>query len=47
MQGKVIRGPAPLSLALCHVDVVDDTVTLTPWEKNEKDFRTNTDPWWA
>lgn len=46
-EGKVIRGPAPLSLALCHVDVVDDVVTLTPWEKSEKDFRTNTDPWWA
>jgi Rieske Fe-S protein len=43
--GKVVRGPAPLSLALCHVDVADDIVTLSPW--TERDFRTDTDPWWA
>ena len=42
--GKVIRGPAPLSLALAHVDVVDDAVVLRPW--TEVDFRTNTEPWW-
>lgn len=30
-QGKVVRGPAPLSLALAHADVVDDVVTLSPW----------------
>ncbi|MEB3163109.1 MAG: cytochrome b6-f complex iron-sulfur subunit [Prochlorothrix sp.] len=45
-QGKVVRGPAPLSLALAHVEVDDsDTVTVSPW--TETDFRTNQDPWWA
>jgi cytochrome b6-f complex iron-sulfur subunit len=44
-QGKVVRGPAPLSLALAHVDVVDDIVTLTPW--TETDFRTELSPWWV
>ena len=30
--GMVIRGPAPLSLALAHVNVDDsDSVVLTPW----------------
>merc|ERR1719364_154524 len=42
--GKVIRGPAPLSLALAHADTPDDIVTLTPW--TETDFRTDTPPWW-
>jgi cytochrome b6-f complex iron-sulfur subunit len=42
--GKVIRGPAPLSLALAHVENVDNKVTLTPW--TETDFRTNSAPWW-
>ena len=42
--GKVIRGPAPLSLALAHVVVNDDTVQLTPW--TETDFRTGNAPWW-
>jgi cytochrome b6-f complex iron-sulfur subunit len=43
--GKVVRGPAPLSLALAHVvDTGDDKVTLTQW--TEKDFRTGLDPWW-
>lgn len=45
-QGKVVRGPAPLSLALAHVEVDDsDTVTVSPW--TETDFRTNQDPWWT
>lgn len=44
-QGKVVRGPAPLSLALAHVDVNDDAVTLSPW--TETDFRTDLAPWWA
>eukprot|EP00892_Ulva_mutabilis_P011381 jgi/Ulvmu1/8615/UM046_0013.1 len=44
-QGKVIRGPAPLSLALAHVEIADDVVTLTPW--TETDFRTDLAPWWA
>jgi len=43
--GKVVRGPAPLSLALSHVTVADDTVTMTNWK--EQDFRTGTPPWWS
>jgi len=44
--GKVVRGPAPLSLALVHADITDDdTVALTPW--TETDFRTGEDPWWT
>jgi len=42
--GKVIRGPAPLSLALAHCDDVGGKVSLSPWK--ETDFRTNTPPWW-
>lgn len=42
--GKVIRGPAPLSLALAHVDDVEGTAVLSPW--TETDFRTNEAPWW-
>ena len=37
--GKVIRGPAPLSLALAHV-VVDDTDTVVFSKWTEQDFRT-------
>lgn len=44
-QGKVVRGPAPLSLALAHLEVTDDTVVLTQW--TETDFRTGEKPWWA
>lgn len=44
-QGKVTRGPAPLSLALAHVNVNDDLVEFTPW--TETDFRTDQAPWWA
>lgn len=44
--GKVVRGPAPLSLALVHADVTEeDKVVFTPW--TETDFRTNENPWWA
>ncbi|MBD1923904.1 cytochrome b6-f complex iron-sulfur subunit [Microcoleus sp. FACHB-831] len=43
--GKVVRGPAPLSLGLVHAAVADDKVTFTPW--TETDFRTGEDPWWA
>ncbi len=43
--GKVVRGPAPLSLALVHANVADDKVVLTPW--TETDFRTGEEPWWA
>ncbi|WP_017306515.1 cytochrome b6-f complex iron-sulfur subunit [Spirulina subsalsa] len=45
-EGKVVRGPAPLSLALAHATVTDeDTVEYTPW--TETDFRTNENPWWS
>jgi len=44
-EGKVVRGPAPLSLALAHTSVEDDTVTFTPWD--ETDFRTGEEPWWS
>lgn len=45
-EGKVVRGPAPLSLALAHADVTEsDKVALTPWK--ETDFRTGESPWWA
>ncbi|HEY9862193.1 MAG TPA: cytochrome b6-f complex iron-sulfur subunit [Candidatus Obscuribacterales bacterium] len=43
--GKVVRGPAPLSLPLVHATVQDDKVSFTPW--TETDFRTGDDPWWA
>jgi cytochrome b6-f complex iron-sulfur subunit len=43
--GKVVRGPAPLSLALVHTQVNDDLVQFVPWV--ETDFRTNEAPWWA
>jgi cytochrome b6-f complex iron-sulfur subunit len=43
--GKVVRGPAPLSLALVHATVQDDKVAFTPW--TETDFRTGDAPWWA
>jgi len=44
-EGKKIRGPAPLSLALAHCDVVDDVVVFSTW--TETDFRTNEKPWWS
>ncbi len=43
--GKVVRGPAPRSLALAHADVVEDKLVFSPW--TETDFRTDEDPWWA
>mgnify|MGYP001158210007 FL=1 len=42
--GKVVRGPAPLSLALAHISDSDDIVTFVPW--TETDFRTGLQPWW-
>lgn len=42
--GKVIRGPAPLSLALAKLADVEGKVVLSPW--TETDFRTNVAPWW-
>ncbi|GJT33089.1 ubiquitin carboxyl-terminal hydrolase 14 isoform X1 [Tanacetum coccineum] len=46
-QGKVVRGPAPLSLALAHADVSldDGKVVFVPW--TETDFRTGDAPWWS
>lgn len=43
--GKVVRGPAPLSLALVHATEENDKIAFTPW--TETDFRTGEDPWWA
>jgi hypothetical protein len=44
--GSVVRGPAPLPLALAHCDVADDTgkIMFSPW--TEVDFRTNEKGWW-
>nr|ACU14088.1 unknown [Glycine max] len=44
-QGRVARGPAPLSLALAHCDIDDGKVVFVPWV--ETDFRTGDAPWWA
>lgn len=45
-EGKVVRGPAPLSLALAHTNVTEeDKVVFTTW--TESDFRTGEDPWWS
>lgn len=44
-EGKVVRGPAPLSLALVHATVEDNKISFTPW--TETDFRTGEDPWWT
>eukprot|EP00591_Stephanopyxis_turris_P009426 CAMPEP_0195519288 /NCGR_PEP_ID=MMETSP0794_2-20130614/14559_1 /TAXON_ID=515487 /ORGANISM="Stephanopyxis turris, Strain CCMP 815" /LENGTH=152 /DNA_ID=CAMNT_0040648413 /DNA_START=126 /DNA_END=584 /DNA_ORIENTATION=- len=45
--GVVLRGPAPQSLQLAHVDVSDETgeILIRPWD-DEVDFRTNEKPWW-
>jgi cytochrome b6-f complex iron-sulfur subunit len=43
--GKVVRGPAPLSLALVHATVTDDKLSFTPWK--ETDFRSGESPWWS
>mmetsp|Transcript_527 Transcript_527/g.1350 ORF Transcript_527/g.1350 Transcript_527/m.1350 type:complete len:220 (+) Transcript_527:188-847(+) len=42
--GKVVRGPAPLSLALAHVNQDSGKVVLSTW--TETDFRTGLNPWW-
>lgn len=42
--GKVVRGPAPLSLALVHAKAESDKITFTNW--TETDFRTGEKPWW-
>ena len=43
-EGKVIRGPAPKSLALATVESKQDRIILNTW--NSIDFRTNEEPWW-
>ena len=43
-QGKVVRGPAPLSLALAHVKADEGPIELSTW--TETDFRTGLNPWW-
>jgi cytochrome b6-f complex iron-sulfur subunit len=42
--GKVVRGPAPLSLALAHQTLIDGNIAFTKW--TEEDFRTGLQPWW-
>jgi cytochrome b6-f complex iron-sulfur subunit len=45
--GAVVRGPAPLPLALEHVEEsADGKISLKSWTKDETDFRTNGTPWW-
>lgn len=44
-EGKVVRGPAPLSLALVHANEVEGKVVFTNW--TETDFRTGESPWWS
>ena len=41
---QVVRGPAPLSLALAKRGEQDGTVVLSPW--TETDFRDGQPPWW-
>jgi len=44
-EGKVVRGPAPLSLALAHREEdASGKVILRTW--TETDFRTGEAPWW-
>ena len=43
--GKVVRGPAPLSLALARAEVQDDKLIFSDW--TETDFRTGEKPYWA
>mmetsp|Transcript_29667 Transcript_29667/g.53144 ORF Transcript_29667/g.53144 Transcript_29667/m.53144 type:complete len:232 (-) Transcript_29667:214-909(-) len=43
--GKVVRGPAPLSLGLAHTSILENgNVAVSPW--TETDFRTGLEPWW-
>merc|ERR1719224_272482 len=42
--GKVVRGPAPLSLTLAKRGDQDGTVVLSAW--TETDFRDGNPPWW-
>lgn len=41
----MVRGPAPLPLALAHCDVDDaGKIVFSPW--TEPDFRTGEKGWW-
>jgi len=43
--GHVVRGPAPLPLALAHCNTADDgKIQFSPW--TEEDFRTGGKGWW-
>lgn len=43
--GHVVRGPAPLPLALAHCETGDDgIIRFSTW--SETDFRTEGKPWW-
>ncbi len=45
-EGKVVRGPAPLSLALVNTNVTEDgKVAFSEW--TDTDFRTGEEPWWT
>ncbi|MCH9056208.1 cytochrome b6-f complex iron-sulfur subunit [Parathermosynechococcus lividus] len=44
--GKVVRGPAPLSLALVNTSITeDDKLVFSVW--TDTDFRTGKEPWWT
>ena len=43
-EGKVVRGPAPRSLALAKLEENDNKVILKEW--TETDFRDGSTPWW-
>ena len=43
--GKVVRGPAPLSLALANAEVQDDKLVFSEW--TDTDFRTGEKPYWT
>jgi len=44
--GAVVRGPAPLPLALAHIEIEESqgTILFNTW--SETDFRTDGKPWW-
>jgi len=42
--GAVVRGPAPLPLALAHCDEVEGKIVFSTW--TEQDFRTGGKGWW-